>query len=161
MVVNDNWINRFMSLAEHISGWSKDRSTQVGAVLVNEDRHVIATGYNGIPRNCSDGDDLSRRNTERPYKYFFYEHAERNAIYQAAKIGYSTAGSSLFVTPLYPCADCCRGIIQSGIDAVYYRADSQVERWAESNQVAEQLFQEANVAMYPLLKDESNKWVLV
>ena len=149
-----------MSLAEHIATWSKDRSTQVGAVLVNEDRHVIATGFNGIPRYCSDGDDFSRRNTERPYKYFFYEHAERNAIYQAAKIGYSTAGASLFVTPLYPCADCCRGIIQSGIREVYYQADSQVARWADSNEVARELFAEALVPMWPLRKID-NVWVLV
>ena len=145
VLVTDKWVERFMEMAMTVASWSKDQSTQVGAVIVNENRHVIATGYNGIPRNCSDRDSSDRRNTERPYKYFWYEHAERNAIYQAARLGHSVEGCSIFVWPLYPCADCARGIIQSGIKKVYIYKDSHVDRWAESNEVAMQMFMEAEI----------------
>jgi dCMP deaminase len=111
------WDERFMSLAKQVGLWSKDRSTKVGAVIINKNRDIIATGYNGFPRGCDD--DLDERH-ERPEKYFWAEHAERNAIFAAAKLGHPLDGATVYVTvadgnPLFSCADCARAMIQSGI----------------------------------------------
>ncbi len=114
MELKVNWSERFVALAEHISGWSKDRSTKIGAVIVGSNREVIAMGYNGFPR-CVD--DFPEERHERPEKYFWTEHAERNAIYNAARVGTPTQGTTMY-TNWYPCSDCARGIIQSGIAAV-------------------------------------------
>jgi len=72
-----DWDARFMNLARHISEWSKDRSTKVGVVIVGPENEVRALGYNGFPRGIDD--DAPDRH-ERPEKYLWVEHAERNAI---------------------------------------------------------------------------------
>ena len=87
---------------------------KIGAIIV-KDKRIISTGYNGIPIGVSD--DLEPRH-DRPEKYKWYEHGERNAIYSAAKHGISTNDAILYTNAL-PCADCARGIIQSGIKEVY------------------------------------------
>ena len=102
------WDERFMDLAEHIAQWSKDRSTKVGAVVVGSRRRVVAMGYNGFPRGVDD-DDPERH--ERPAKYLWTEHAERNAIYNATE---SLEGCTMYL-PWYPCMDCARAIVQVGI----------------------------------------------
>lgn len=110
------WHIRFLNLCNHIAEWSKDPSTQVGAVIVNDDKRIVSVGYNGFPQGVEDG-DLKRY--ERPVKYVFTEHAERNAIYNANRVGVSTLNCILYCNYL-PCPDCTRGIIQSGIKEVYY-----------------------------------------
>ena len=94
--------------------WSNDRSQQVGSVIVDSDNVVLSIGYNGIPRGCDD--DVEERHA-RPTKYFYFEHAERNAIFSAARVGAKLKDAIIYVT-MFPCADCARGIIQSGITKV-------------------------------------------
>jgi dCMP deaminase len=110
-----NWDKRWFDLCELISTWSKDRSRKVGAVIVDSKNNLISFGWNGFPRNVDD--DIESRH-ERPTKYLFTEHAERNAIYNCARNGISPIGSTMYLK-WYPCADCARAIIQSGIVSVF------------------------------------------
>lgn len=107
----DKWDRRFIALATVIGSWSKDPATQVGCLLVR-DRRIIATGYNGAPRGV---DETAPDRNERPEKYYWYEHAERNAIYNCAREAVSTEGATAYLTPLSPCADCARAFVQSGV----------------------------------------------
>lgn len=111
------WDAYFIQMAMHVAARSRDGSTQVGAVIVKDNR-VISTGYNGLPS----GFPHRAEYYERPRKYMLIEHAERNAIYSAARHGVPLQGATIYVwasTPLSVCADCARGIIQSGITTVY------------------------------------------
>jgi dCMP deaminase len=110
----NNWDHKFMGLAEHISGWSKDPSTKVGCVIVGSSQEVRALGYNGFPRNI---DDNIQERYERPAKYFWTEHAERNAIFNAASTGVPLKDCTAYTT-LFPCVDCARAMVQSGIKTV-------------------------------------------
>lgn len=122
------WDEYFMHIAKFISSKSKDRSTKVGCVLVGEGNEVLSTGYNGFPRGIDD--DLDYRH-ERPEKYLWTEHAERNAIYNAARVGIRLIGCRAYV-PWYPCVDCVRGLIQVGInELIAYRPDFSDARWGE------------------------------
>ena len=109
------WHEYFMTLAYSIAKKSKDPSTKVGAIIVDTQHSILSTGYNVLPRGCID--DISERNT-RPIKYAWYEHAERNAIYNAARVGGAPLAGSIMYTQGLPCADCMRGIIQAGISHV-------------------------------------------
>jgi dCMP deaminase len=109
-----DWDARWMNLAREIAAWSKDPSTKVGCVAVDDGRRLLAIGYNGFPRGVN---DAAARYRDRPVKLLFIEHAERNLIYNAARCGVSLCESVLYCT-FYPCADCARGIIQSGISGV-------------------------------------------
>jgi len=101
----------FMTLAYTAALCSKDVRTKVGAVIVGPGNEIISIGYNGLPRGAND-DDEERQ--QRPGKYQWFEHAERNAIYNAARVGVSVNNCTIY-TPYYPCSDCMRAIIQSGI----------------------------------------------
>jgi dCMP deaminase len=109
-----NWDEKFIALAKHIAEWSKDTNRKNGAVIVNSDNIVLSLGYNGFPRGC---DDSITTRYEQPTKYLFTEHAERNAIFHAAKSGMVINGSRIYMT-MFPCADCARAIIQSGITKI-------------------------------------------
>jgi dCMP deaminase len=110
------WDEYFINMAEFAKTRSKDRSTQVGAVIVGDGNCIISTGCNGFPRGMDDDNEAWH---ERPMKYLVTEHAERNAIYAAARSGISTKGSVMYLSGYgWPCADCARAIIQSGITAV-------------------------------------------
>ena len=100
-----------------IASWSEDSSRKVGSVIVGANNEIRATGFNGIPRgvNGSRDDRHSRASGE---KYLWFEHAERNAIYNAASTGTPISGTRMYVNS-FPCADCTRAIIQSGIDALH------------------------------------------
>lgn len=108
-----SWDALFMRHVYLIASKSKDTKTKIGAVLVR-DNAVISEGYNGICRGVSD--DIIER-FDRPEKYFWFEHAERNTIYRCARNGISTEGTTLYTQGL-PCSDCTRGIIQSGIKEI-------------------------------------------
>ena len=107
----EKWDRRFLNVALEIGSWSKDLSTKVGCILV-KDRRIIGTGYNGAPRLIDEG--CSERNS-RPEKYYWFEHGERNAIYNCAREGVSTQGATAYVVPLLCCSDCARALVQSGI----------------------------------------------
>lgn len=137
-----NWNNRFIELTKHIAGWSKDRSIGVCAVIADKDHRIVSVGYNGFPSGCND--ELPQRH-ERPAKYLFTEHAERNAIYNAARIGVSVKGCTIYLM-WFPCADCSRAIIQSGIDTVVcYKPDLTTPKWGEHFQAALQMFEETDI----------------
>jgi len=113
-----SWDEYFMRQAELVASKSKDISTQVGAVLVRN-KNAFSIGYNGFPRGCND--NISERH-ERPLKYDWVVHSELNAILNAAREGFSTHGSTMYVT-LHPCKECAKAIIQAGIKEIVFLAD--------------------------------------
>lgn len=143
-----NWDQKFLRLALEIASWSKDQSTKVGAVIVGSNREILSTGYNGMPRKVND--NVSDRHV-RPTKYLFMEHGERNACFNAARIGVSLEGSTIYVTSLPVkfgcCADCARAIIQSGIIRVVQEPLSECDRWKESTDASMQMFSEAGIIL--------------
>ena len=142
------WDARFLRLAHEVSTWSKDRSTRVGAVIVGDDKTPGPYGYNGFPR---DVDDDAENRHQRPTKYRWTEHAERNAIYNAARIGMGLKGCTMYVTHV-PCADCARAIVQVGIREVVVdracQADREFnDRWDEDSEVTREMLKEAGVTL--------------
>ena len=116
-----NWTEYFINIAEQVKEKSKDINTQIGAVIVGKDKEILTTGYNSFPRGLND--ELPERQ-ERPEKYFWFEHAERNAIYNAARIGVSLKESTVYLTSGLPCMDCARGLIQAGVKKVVCKENS-------------------------------------
>ncbi len=111
----DKWDNRYLSLAKEVATWSKDPSTQVGAVTVGAKKEVLSQGFNGFPRGIKDTDE---RYNHRETKYKFVVHAEMNAIYNATYSGTSLDGATLYIYGLPICSECAKGIIQVGIKKV-------------------------------------------
>ena len=106
---------RYLELAKHIAGWSKDPSTGVGAVAIGDKGQVLAQGYNGFPRGVKDSEE---RYQNKQMKYRYVVHAEMNCIYNAGYNGASLDGAQLYVYGLPVCNDCAKGIIQVGIERV-------------------------------------------
>ena len=115
-----SWQQYFMGVAKLSAYRSKDPNTQVGACIVSSDNKILSIGYNGMPLNCSDDAFSWERNTTEDNKYFYTVHSELNAILNYR--GGSLEGSKIYVT-LFPCNECAKAIIQSGIKAVIYRDD--------------------------------------
>ena len=139
-----DWDGRFLGLAAHIAGWSKDPSTQVGCVIVGPDREVRSTGFNGLPRGIA---DTRERLEDRELKYLLICHAEENAIMHAARIGISLKGCTVYVT-WPPCTRCARSLIQAGVSEVAYPVSAKVpERWAEDFTLASEMLAEAGVTL--------------
>jgi len=140
----EKWNKRFMALAHEVAGWSKDQSTKVGCVIVGPNNEIRSTGYNGFPRGV---DDTVPARHERPAKYKWTEHAERNAIYNAAFTGVSLKGCRIYI-PWYPCADCCRAIIQAGIrEIIAYEPESSHATWGEDFIVSSEMIKEAGIKL--------------
>lgn len=139
------WAERFLSLADCIAGWSEDRDIQVGAVIVGPHREIRASGYNGLPRGVSDKEE-DRFDRASGEKFFWFEHAERNAIYNAARVGTPLAGCTIYVNR-FPCADCARAIIQSGIVKVVCPSKPEFDGALDhSFDVSEMMLREAGIA---------------
>ena len=108
------WAKRFMELCHHVASWSEDPHFHVGCVLVAPQGQVVrSVGYNGLPRGVS-AEDGRRFDRESGEKFYWFEHAERNAIYDATRTGVSLEGCTAYVNR-FPCADCGRALIQAGI----------------------------------------------
>ena len=140
-----SWVDYYREIAHVVKTKSKDESTQIGCVIVGTGNEIISTGYNSFPRGI---DDFRPERQERPEKYFWMEHAERNAIYNAARIGVSTKGSTVYMTCSISCADCARAMISAGIVKVYFEQNAVVKnlaKWSESADRALQMFEEAGV----------------
>jgi len=133
---------RFWPIAEAVAAMSKDPSTKVGAIALDANYNIIATGWNGFPRGV---EDLPERYANRPIKYKFVSHAEQNLVAQAAYCGHSLKGSTLVVTSLYPCSNCAKSIVQAGIVRVIARKPDNDPRWAEEAEFASLMFREAGV----------------
>ena len=115
LLTGQGWGKKYTNLAKEISTWSKDPSTQVGAVVIGEKGQLLSQGYNGFPRGINDTDD---RLNNRERKYELVVHAEMNAIYNASFNGVSLKDSTLYVYGLPICSECAKGIIQVGIKKV-------------------------------------------
>ena len=114
-----SWDEYFMGVAKLAAQRSKDPSTQVGACIVSEENIIISTGYNGMPQGCDDDAFPWNRDGE-VNKYPFVVHAELNAILNAN--GRDLRGSRVYVA-LFPCNECAKAIIQSGVKEVVYLSD--------------------------------------
>ena len=144
MTNREKWDRRFLELARHYSTWSKDPSTQVGAVLVSIYREVVGMGYNGFPREVA---DTAERLNHRETKYQFVVHAEVNAIIHA---GHAASGTILYVFPTFSappiCNECCKVAIQAGVVGIVgYKPnenDPRVQRWKDSIAVSRQMWGE-------------------
>ena len=137
------WDKRFMTLAETVASWSKDRSRGIGAVIVGPDRTIRALGYNGFPRGVND--DVEERHV-RPDKYLWTEHAERNAIYNAIRAGTDIRGCTCYVN-LFCCCNCARAIVQSSISRVVTYPPTDDPRWARDFEISMAMFREAGVSV--------------
>ena len=143
----DKWDRRFLLLAQHIAGWSKDPSTKVGAVLVQDGNRIVGLGFNGFARGVYDTEE---RYAEREMKYKLVVHAEINSIIMAGPLA---KGATLYVWPAFAippiCVDCAKVAIQAGVrEVVGYEADPnepRAQRWAESIALSKQMFDEASV----------------
>ena len=129
-----------------VASWSEDPKTKVGSVIVGPKNEVRSLGFNGLPRGIKNTPEkLSRENGE---KYLWMEHAERNAIYNATLNGVSTNGCRIYST-LFPCCDCARAIIQSGImELNTYKVErGTYEGYKESFRVSENMMKESGVVI--------------
>ena len=111
--MDDKWDLRFMRVAREVASWSKDPSTQVGAIMV-KDRRILSTGYNGFPTGIADNHRLHNREE----KYAVIIHGEENVLMNALKAGVSASDTTLYVYGLPICPSCMRLVIQSGITRV-------------------------------------------
>lgn len=136
------WDRRLLELAAIIGSWSKDRSAKTGCVIVGSDRLIRSTGFNGFVRGVND--DVAARH-ERPAKYSWTEHAERNAIYNAASLGISLVGCTCY-TNWFPCIDCARAIVQVGIvRIVALEPDRTDPKWGAEFQFSLDMFGEVGL----------------
>lgn len=134
------WDTRFLRLAAHVSEWSKDPSTQVGAVICDNQNRVVSLGYNGFPRGINDDDRLLDRETKLEY----IVHAEINAILLANK---SLENCTLYTYPLFPCSRCCSQIIQTGIKKII-SVQNNSERWKKSIELSMNMAKEADIECF-------------
>jgi len=142
---------KYFKLAKHMADtFSKDPSSKVGCLLLAPDSlQILSMGYNGFPRGV---DETLPERWERPTKYEFVEHSERNCLYNACRSGTCT-NNSIAVITLYPCCDCCRALIQSGIKTIVTKKpDYDDPRWGKAFQTSTIMMKEANVHVM-LLED--------
>lgn len=135
-----------MTLVYIIAQMSKDPNTKLGAVIIGPDEELRSSGYNSFPRGLND--DMAVR-MEKPEKYFWYEHAEQNAIFNAVRIGVSLKGCVMYCQGI-PCADCARAVVQSGIKKVVVHKqwnDGNNAKWQESCARSKQMFKECGVQL--------------
>ena len=141
LILSNKWDKRFLEMAKLVASWSKDPSTQVGAVAVRN-RNVIAQGYNGFPRGM---DDDPQYYNDRPLKYRLIVHAEMNAIYNAAENGVSLKGSTLYVYGLPVCNDCAKGLVQAGIKRIVTPEQDVPKNWQDSVRNSALMFDEVGI----------------
>ena len=133
-----NWAERFLQMAELVASWSKDPSTQVGAVITEHNR-IVSLGFNGYPHGISD----SAGTDNRELKLLKTLHAEENAILYAKR---DLKGCEIWVTH-FPCPNCAAKIIQTGISAVHCTKQSEdfLSRWGDKITLSEEMFNQSGV----------------
>jgi dCMP deaminase len=136
-----NWDKRFLELAELVSSWSKDPSTKVGAVIVDDKNIIVSVGFNGFPKGINDNERLHNRDS----KYQIIIHAENNALMFAKR---PLDGFTIYTYPFMPCPRCAGMIIQSGIKRVVsYKNTTDRHRWELDFQISRELFLEADIKL--------------
>lgn len=150
-IVRPDWDQLYMTMCYLIAMRSRDPSTHVGSVIVDADNVLVATGYNSLPRHIEIDNHSKRVSRDGGEKYYWIEHAERNAIYNAARRGTVLKGCKLYV-PWTPCADCARAIIQCGIAEVIVHKNGQDfydkntnGKWVEAHKRTQEMFLEAGI----------------
>ncbi len=140
-----NWNEYYLAICRAVAARSKDPHTQLGCVIAGPAHEIRSTGYNSLPRGIRD--DVPER-LERPTKYLWMEHAERNAIYNAARCGTPLEGCTLYVE-IMPCMDCGRALVQAGIREVVISSERMKEYsseyYNEHFRMVEVLFEEAGI----------------
>lgn len=134
---------KYYPIAQAVAGLSKDPNTKVGALIIDKRGSIRSVGYNGFPRGVND--DQSRYN-DRDTKLKLIAHAEANAIANAASTGTQIQGCSIVVTK-FPCCECAKMIINSGILHVFGPNWSVYDQWAESNKYSQLMLIEAGVTL--------------
>lgn len=140
-----SWDEYFMGIALLAANRSKDPSTQVGACIVSQDNIILSTGYNGMPKGCSDDEYPWTRDGEET-KYPYVVHAELNAILNSG--GRNLEGSKIYVA-LFPCNECAKAIIQSGIKEVIYLSDKYAD--TPATQASKRMLTSSGVIMRQLV----------
>ena len=136
-----SWDEYFMGVALLSAQRSKDPSTQVGACIVSPENKIMSVGYNGMPRSCSDDDYPWEREGEAlDTKYLFVCHAELNAI---LNYGAGSLKDAKVYTTLFPCNECAKAIIQSGIKEIVYLSDKYAE--TDGTKASKRMFDSAGV----------------
>ena len=147
-----SWDEYFMGVAILAGMRSKDPSTQVGACIVDNDNKILSQGYNGLPRGCSDDEfPWDREGDMLETKYPYVVHAELNAILNSR--GTSLVGSKIYVA-LFPCNECAKAIIQSGIKEVVYLSDKYAD--TDIVKASKRMFSAAGVRMTKLEPKNKN-----
>lgn len=153
MNFNLSYDDMFMNMAYLLAMKSKDENTKIGAVIVDDEHNVVSTGFNSFPRGINDN---IKERQEKPEKYYYFSHAERNSIYNAARIGVSLKNCNLY-TPGFPCTNCALAIIQSGIKEIIlcenwdYLPSSQ--KWKDEAKISKEMFDEAGIKIRYLNTD--------
>lgn len=144
-----DWDKRFLDLADHVSEWSKDPSTKVGAVIVNNKHHIMGVGYNGLPCGV---DDLEERYANRETKLNMVVHAEQNAIVNAIA---PVDNCTIYISSLPPCSKCAGLIINAGLQRVVFRKREIPQRWRDSVNMSLLMFKEAEVEVSEIEEENS------
>lgn len=150
------WDVYFLRMAELVASKSKDSSLQVGCVIVGPDNEVRSTGYNGFCRGCQ----WTKKRMERPAKYDWTEHAERNAVFNAARMGTSTKDCTAYIAcnprgkgGNAPCLECTRALIQAGIKKIVewntpsVQSKEETGTWRDKVMLSVAMLQEAGVSL--------------
>jgi len=159
-----NWEEYFYEICEVVSKKSKDTSYKTGCVIAGKNHETLSTGFNGFPIGVEDNIIKVSERYERPEKYLWTEHGERNAIYFAARNGIALEGSWIYVKG-HPCAECTRAIIQSGIKKIVVQAEGAYDlstkgqsdrqkKWTEEFRVSDLMIKESGIEleMYGTIK---------
>ena len=140
----DRWNKNLMELAIHVSTMSKDPDHKVGAIIVNHDRIVVGMGFNGFPRGVQ---DTPYRYEDKIVKRKIIVHAEANAILNSTT---SVRGLTMFTTR-FPCSECAKLIIQSGISQVLTYPLERSSTWAADAEWTKIMFREAAVHLHEVI----------
>jgi len=140
--MTSKWDERFSQLCLLVASWSKDPSTKVGAVIVDNNNRILGVGYNGFPRGIS---DLKERYEDKPTKYRMVVHAEANGILNSTG---NVQDATLYVSPLPPCCECSKLIIQAGITKVKIYAPIEIsDKWKNEFDFSSEMLTEAGIEL--------------
>jgi len=143
-MLRSKWDLRFLFLCKVIGNWSKDPRRKVGSVIVREDKTIVSLGFNGFPHGVV---DYEERYNDRKIKLDMIVHAEANAILKASSENLKNC--ILYSYPLFPCNECTKMIIQTGIkQVVSISPDSNDNYWMEKFMISKTMMDEAGVSVY-------------